>query len=206
MTATALTAGKNRMIRRIAGTLGILALALVLALLSAWWVIFHAPRSLAISNGPWRMSAVTGSMDADLYTRAIVAVTGLFALNQSETIYFSAEESDTHQRLRARCSYAIEGKLRDARWWSVTAYADDNFLIPNPAQRFSYNMGNLNAGSGGSFRIIAAPTEQQGYWLPTGSGSGEFSLLLRLYNPSPELLANSAKVTLPSITQLGSCS
>ena len=98
------------MVRRIAGALGILALALVLALLSAWWVIFHAPRSLAITNGPWRMSAVTGGTDADLYTRAVVAVTGLFALNQSETIYFSAEQSDTHQRLRARCSYAIEGK------------------------------------------------------------------------------------------------
>jgi hypothetical protein len=194
------------MIRRIAGALGILALTLTLALASAWWMIFHAPRSLAITNGPWRMSAVTGSRDADLYTRAVVAVTGLFALNQSETIYFSAEESDTHQRLRARCSYAIEGTSLDARWWSVTAYADDNFLIPNPAQRFSYNMGNLKAGSGGGFHITAAPTEQPGYWLPTGSGNGGFSLLLRLYNPSPELLANPAKVKLPSITQLGSCS
>ena len=194
------------MIRRIAGTVGILAFALALALLSAWWMIFHTPRSLAIANGPWRMSAVTGSMDADLYTRAIVAVTGLFALNQSETIYFSAEHSDTHQRLRARCSYAIEGKSLDARWWSVTAYADDNFLIPNPAQRFSYNMGNLKAGPGGSFRITAAPTEQPGYWLPTGSGNGGFSLLLRLYNPSPQLLANPAKVPLPSITEIRPCS
>jgi hypothetical protein len=194
------------MVRRIARGLGIFALALALALVSAWWMIFHGPRSLAINNGPWQMSSAAGGMDADLYTRAIIAVTGLFALNRSETIYFSAEVSDTHQRLRARCSYAIEGKSLDARWWSVTAYADDNFLIPNPAQRFSYNMGNLKAGSGGSFRITAAPTEQQGNWLPTGGGSGGFSLLLRLYNPSPELLANPAKVTLPSITQLGPCS
>src|SRR6267154_6111337 len=106
------------MIRRIARALLMFTLALTLALASAWWMIFHAPRSLAVANGPWRMSAVAGSMDADLYTRAIVAVTGLFALNQSETIYFSAEESDTHQRLLARCSYAIEGKSLDARWWS----------------------------------------------------------------------------------------
>jgi hypothetical protein len=182
------------------------ALALILALASAWWMIFHAPRSLAISNGPWRMSAVTGSMDADLYTRAIVAVTGLFALNRTETIYFSAEESNTHQRLSARCTYAVEGKALDARWWSVTAYADDNFLIPNPAQRFSYNMGNLNGGADGSFRILVSPTEQQGHWLPTGGGSGGFSLLLRLYNPSSVLFANPAIVTLPSIAQVGTCS
>jgi hypothetical protein len=194
------------MIRRIAKALGIFALALALALGSAWWVIFHAPRPLAISSGPWLMSSAAGGMDADLYTRAIIAVTGLFALNRSETIYFSAEVSDTHQRLRARCSYAIEGKPLDARWWSVTAYADDNFLIPNPAQRFSYNMGNLKAGSDGSFHMTAGPTEQQGNWLPTGGGSGGFSLLLRLYNPGKELLANPAMAQLPSIAQVGSCS
>jgi hypothetical protein len=192
--------------RRVASAFGIFALALTLALVSAWWMIFHAPRSLAIANGPWRTSTVAGSTDADLYTRAIVAVTALFALNRSETIYFSAEESDTHQRLRARCSYAVEGKSLDARWWSITAYADDNFLIPNVAQRFSYNMGNLKTGPEGSFRIIAAAAEQPGQWLPTGGGSGGFNLLLRLYNPGPELLANPSTVTLPSITQIGSCS
>jgi hypothetical protein len=194
------------MIRRIARALGMFALALTLALLSVWWMIFHAPRSLAIANGPWRMSTVAGSMDADLYTRAAVAVTGLFALNPTETIYFSAEESDTHQKLRARCTYAVEGKPLDARWWSVTAYADDNFLIPNPARRFSYNMGNLKGEPDGSFRIVASPTEQAGHWLPTGEGGGSFSLLLRLYNPSPDLLAHFAAVKLPSITQIGTCS
>ena len=99
------------MIRRIARALGLFALALALALLSVWWMIFHAPRSLAISNGPWRMSTVAGSMDADLYTRAVVAVTGLFALNPTETIYFSAEESDTHQKLRARCTLPTPSKV-----------------------------------------------------------------------------------------------
>jgi hypothetical protein len=194
------------MIRRIAKALAMFALALILALLSAWWMIFHAPRSLAIANGPWRMSTVAGSMDADFYTRAIVAVTGLFALNPTETVYFSAAESDTHQKLLARCSYAIEGKPLDARWWSVTAYADDNFLIPNPARRFSYNIGNLKGEPDGSFRILTAPTEQAGHWLPTGEGAGGFSLLLRLYNPGPDLLAHPATVKLPSITQIGTCS
>jgi hypothetical protein len=193
------------MIRTIAKALGMFALALALALISAWWMIFHTPRSLAVSDGPWRTSTVIGGTDADLYTRAIVAITGLFALNRSETIYFSAEESDTHQKLRARCSYVVEGKPLDARWWSVTAYADDYFLIPNPAQRFSYNMGNLKNEPGGSFRILAAPTEQEGNWLPTGSGDGGFSLLLRLYNPGPELLAKPASVHLPSITEVGTC-
>ena len=107
------------MIRTIAKALGMFALALALALISAWWMIFHTPRSLAVGDGPWRTSTVIGGTDADLYTRAVVAITGLFALNRSETIYFSAEESDTHQKLRARCSYVVEGKPLDARWWSL---------------------------------------------------------------------------------------
>jgi hypothetical protein len=193
------------MIRAIAKALGMFALALALALVSAWWMVFHSPRSLAVSNGPWRTSTVTGGTDADLYTRASLAITGLFALNRSETIYFSADESDRHRKLRARCSYLVEGKPLDARWWSVTAYADDYFLIPNPAQRFSYNMGNLKNGPEGSFRILAAPTEQEGNWLPTGGGDGGFSLLLRLYNPGAALLANLATVPLPSISEVGSC-
>jgi hypothetical protein len=193
------------MIGGIAKGLGMFALALALALVSAWWMVFHIPRSLAVTNGPWRTSTVTGGTDADLYTRANVAITGLFALNRTETIYFSANESDTHRKLRTRCSYIIEGKPLDARWWSVTAYGDDDFLIPNTAQRFSYNMGNLHDGSEGGFRILAAPTEQEGNWLPTGGGDGGFSLLLRLYNPGPELLANPATVPLPSITEVGTC-
>src|SRR4051812_10006800 len=89
---------RKRMIRRITRTIGMFALALLLALASAWWTIFYAPRSQAIKNGPWQMSPMAGSTDAGLHTRALIAVTGLFALNSTETIYFSAQESDAHQR------------------------------------------------------------------------------------------------------------
>lgn len=194
------------MIRRLAVALGVVVVAVILALASAWWMLFRAPSSSqSVTVGPWHTSLVTGSVDADIYTRARVAIGGLFALNRSETIYFTALKDDDGRPLRARCSYAVEGRPVAARWWSITVYADDHFLIPNAANRFSYNMGNLKLGTDGTFRVMVAPTEQAGHWLPTGDGGGGFNLLFRLYNPSPEIAADPATVKLPSIKAIGAC-
>lgn len=193
------------MIRKLVTAAGVLIAAAVLAFASVWWALLRTPTSQAVTVGPWQASLVAGSADADMYTRARIAIGGLFALNRSETIYFFASRDDDHQPLRARCTYRVQGKPVASRWWSITAYADDHFLIPNAANRFSFNMGNLELGSDGAFEVIAAPTEQSGDWLPTGGGSGGFNLLFRLYNPAPDLAADPAAAQLPSIKQIGGC-
>jgi hypothetical protein len=194
------------MIRKLGIAAVVVVVALVLALASVWWALLRAPSSSQIVTvGPWQTSLVTGSVDADIYARARIAIGGLFALNRAEAIYFGASQDDDHKPLRARCSYLVEGRPVAARWWSVTAYADDHFLIPNVANRFSYNMGNLKLGPDGTFRVTAGPTGQSGHWLPTGDGSGGFNLLFRLYNPAPEIAADPGTVRLPSIKQIGAC-
>ena len=40
----------------------------------------------------------------------MIAVTGLFALNRDEAIYFSAWETDAHEALRSGCTYSVEGR------------------------------------------------------------------------------------------------
>jgi hypothetical protein len=193
------------MLRTITNRLGMLVAAIILALISAWWLVLHPPAARMIVHGPWRMNAAAGGADADMYSRARVAIGGLFALNRTEAIYFEATEDDDGQPLRARCSYIVTGRPVAARWWSVTAYADDNFLIPNPAQRFSYNMDTLAQEPDGTFRILASPMAQAGNWLPTGAGDGGFNLLFRLYNPAPEIAADPAAAPLPSIERAGAC-
>jgi hypothetical protein len=192
------------MIRKVAVAAGVLVVAVALALASVWWTLLRAPAS-QIVVGPWQTSLVAGSIHADMYTRARIAIGGLFALNRTEAIYFSAAQDDDHKPLRARCSYLVEGRPVAARWWSVTAYADDHFLIPNAANRFSYNMGNLKFGPDGTFKVTASPTQQPGDWLPTGDGNGGFNLLFRLYNPAPDIAADPAVARLPSIRQIGAC-
>lgn len=185
------------------GAVAIAALALGLG--SAWWTV-HSPRFLArVSVGAWDTSLLAGSTTADIHTRARVALQGLLALDRSETIYFIAERDDAGRPLRAACDYAIEGSAPPARWWSITAYGADYYLIPNPANRYSFNMRTAAPDSSGRFRLIAAREPKPGNWLPTTGAANRFVLNLRLYNPDPALAARPETLTPPRITPIGDC-
>ena len=81
--------------------LGILVAGLVLGILPARVLTGGAFGLVAgrtqVSIGPWQTSLVTGGADADMYTRTQVALTGLLALNRSETTYFVATRDDAGQ-------------------------------------------------------------------------------------------------------------
>jgi hypothetical protein len=64
-------------------------IALALGVGSALWAINSPPgENYNVINGAWRTNLAIGSAQAGMYIRALVARTGLFALNKSETIYF----------------------------------------------------------------------------------------------------------------------
>jgi hypothetical protein len=189
--------------------------ALVLGLGSAYYTVRAGLSGGEIANGPWRTSLVTGSQQADLYTRARVAVGGLLALAPSETVYWNADVDAEGRALDARCDYRIEGEELPARWWSVTAYGADHFLIPNDAGRHSFSQTTLARAPGGRWtmtvstekkpdasgaRSEAEPSEVIN-WLPSGrsGAAGPFALTLRLYNPEPEVVERAGAVRLPRI-------
>ncbi len=181
---------------------GILA-ALVLGLGSAWLAVRGGMASGQIENGPWRTSLVAGSADADLYTRARIAIGGLLALAPSETIYFTASTDADGEPLVAGCDYRVEGEELAARWWSLTAYGADHFLIPNDAGRYSFSQTTLTREPRGPWAMRVSPESQPGDWLPSGR-SGEahaFSITLRLYNPELSVYAAPAATPLPRIAK-----
>ncbi|MCX6005264.1 MAG: DUF1214 domain-containing protein [Chloroflexi bacterium] len=152
----------------------------------------------SIKNGPWQTSLAVGSEQANPYTRAAVAVHALLALKQSETIYYTAYRDDNGDPLSGNYVYRIEGKNPDARWWSITVYGADDFLIPNELNRYSYNMNNATYNEDGFYNIYLSRTQRSGDWLPLGN-QNKFSLSLRLYNPGSTALNNPATVELPHI-------
>jgi len=137
-----------------------------------------------VQNGPWGTSLAVGSTSANPYLRAWVAKHGLLALAKSETIYLHAYVDDTDEPLLGDCDYMIEGKAPDTRWWSITVYAEDDFLIPNDQGRYSWSGTEMKLEPDGSFKIYMSRTPKEGNWLPTGDAK-ELSLSLRLYNPGP---------------------
>jgi len=134
-----------------------------------------------------------------MYERAAIATHALFVLNRDETFYYRAHTDDAGADLDARCDYEIGGRTLDARWWSITAYGGDDFLIPNQERRYSFNMANLAKEPDGSFVIRASARPKPGNWLPLG-GSGQVSFALRLYVPSAEISSHPERAALPSIT------
>jgi hypothetical protein len=176
-----------------------LVIAAMLGLGSAIWAINHLPAKTAlVANGAWHTSQAFGSSRADWYTRALVARTGLFALNRSETIYFIAQSDNSGRPLHSGCEYSIEGRDLNTRWWSLTAYGEDHFLIPNKEKRYSINGHNVMAEAGGRFKITLSPTPKGSNWLPAGD-QDQIYLALRLYNPEPEIYKNIGRIQLPSI-------
>ena len=162
---------------------------------------------MTLQNGDWATSTATGSEDASLMLKAGVALGGLLASAQSDSMYYRLSALDG-EPLRLNCRYRIEGKDYDANWWSVTAYGWDNYLMPNLPRRYSFNNENLVRDTDGSWVITVAATEQPGNWLPIGPAGApgwrkttnhDFDLLLRLYTPGEAYLNTPMSAPLPRV-------
>ena len=176
-----------------------LLVALVLGIGSALLLIKFSPIDKSrVVNGPWRTSLSIGSPQAGIYLRAWVALNGLFALNKTETVYFSADTDEDGQSLRSGCDYRVEGRDMAARWWSITVYGADNYLIPNEAMRNAFNDQDVAKNADGRYTISVSSTPKRGNWLPSGN-QDQLYLTLRLYNPLPEVYHKPAELELPQI-------
>ena len=178
-----------------------LVISTILGVGSAIWAISYFPdRTTQVARGAWHTSLAFGSSEADWYTRARVARTGLFALNKSETLYFIADSDDSGQPLHSGCDYRLEGRDLNTRWWSLTAYGDDHFLIPNEEYRYSINGHNVVRDAGDRYKIILSSAPRTSNWLPAGD-QDQIYLALRLYNPAPEIYKDIGRIQLPTIVR-----
>ena len=180
-------------------------LGILLGIFTAWLSVRSPAAIQSVTVGAWHASLLSGSADADIYTRARIALSALVVLNREETIYFLATADDKGEPLRSRCSYRISGAPPQARWWSITAYADDMYLIPNAEKRYSISSANV-ALDGGKFSLVTAPSQPANAksWIATPGDRG-LVLTLRLYNPTPLIVANPATLNAPAIERIGDC-
>jgi hypothetical protein len=192
--------------RRVVGWIATVTAGALLGVGSAWlWLTRTDPAGTRI--GPWLVNLEAGSSDASTYTRARIALKALLALDRRETLYYIAQQDDAGRPLRSRCRYLISGSIPSARWWSVTAYADDLFLFPDNEQRYSVSGENLTLKAVGRFSAVTGPeTPVSGAlaWIATPGDRG-LILTLRLYNPSPEVQMDPGALAVPSIQRQGEC-
>ena len=182
-----------------------MALAVLAGLLvglgSAWWVVAKAGgRGVEVKG--WSGSAVTGSADADPWTRAQVAVRGLLALTRDQAIYLTAKTDSSGQQLSENCRYRVTGGPMPGRWWSVTVYAADNYLPMNDDDALSFDATEVVPDAEGRWTAqLAATREGEGAWASTRK-AGSFDVTLRIYNPTPAAQADYRTIPVPTIERL----
>ncbi len=177
--------------------------AAVLALLIGGWQALRmasARGKHAVRNGPWMTRFTYGSKKMSLHERAFLAIAGLWALQSSEVVYFTAFRDSDGRRLSVRHNYRIEGRDPEARWWVVTVYRNFHF-IHNELNRYSFSMTNIRRQEDGAWTIKLSAQPQEENWIPLGDQRGLMAISLRLYNPQSAVYENPASIALPRIVR-----
>ena len=185
----------------------LIGLFVLLAVMSG--IGIAAYRIMAVKNSPvfaqygsWR-----GTKDLPLNRNNLittqVTLFALFALPSNEAIYLFAAEDGDKQRLEGGSDYILSGNIHDvkANYWSITAYGNDLYLIPNEAERFSFNANNLITDSVGNYHIIISASRKPGNWLPVKAGKG-FQLVLRIYKGEGAFVSHLENAKLPLIKKI----
>ncbi len=155
-----------------------------------------------VEIGPWQTGKSFGTVDASALTRAKVALSGLLALPAKEAMYFTATRDSEGRALNGRCTYDVRGGKLDGRWWSITLYEGEGWLVKNAAKRWSIPASAVITDAQGRWSFTVSPNAQTGSWLPTGSVDA-FDLTLRLYHPAADIIKNPEKAQLPIIDRKG---
>lgn len=180
---------------------GALVAGLIVGAASGWYTLQHGMVQGETYSG-WTGSKVTGSVDADPWTRARVAVSGLLALNKSQAIYFSRNTDDSGARLREDCRYRVSGGAMPARWWSITVYASDNYLPLNDDDALSFDQTEAQPDGKAAWTAILAPKRPEGQPWASTHKADDYDITLRLYQPSPEAQQDYASIPMPQVTKL----
>jgi len=161
----------------------------------AHWQIARGGSAADNTNG-WRVSFNLGRFADDPLLRARIAHSGLGALPREEALYYTLTRDAMGRRLRGDKRYVLRfapGQLPPvAGFWSLTVYdAKTGMLVDNPIGRYAISdrTDGLIYEDDGSLAIAIERNEPAagGFnWLPAPR-SGRFVLVLRAYEPGPEM-------------------
>ena len=166
----------------IANVLLFLGIAVAGGLGSSWYMIERGTRLTTQQNGPWVAWTAAGRADADPYTRAHFIRRGMLPVSSTLGLSYHATTDSEGQALYSSCDYAVEGEEPAAAFWSLAAFNEKGSLIPNPAERYSFNSATIMRPPNGRLDVRLARNARPGNWLPTG-GAGRIALVLTIEEP-----------------------
>ena len=156
------------------------------------------PEQAATVSPAWTLHRGLGSYGTDYFKRAHVALIGLGANLDEDSIYPHATTDRDGHALNGAHRYRLHfepGETPPARaFWSLTMYNERQYFVDNPLDR--YAIGDRDAlafNSDGSLDLWlqhdSPGPERESNWLPAPPGA--FNVVLRVYWPTEEALAGS---------------
>jgi len=158
------------------------AIALTVGLVTAWHMMDRGSALTTVRSGPWSAWYAAGMPDADPYTKAHVARSGILPIVSTTAMQFIARTDDTGDRLQSECHYRVTVPEVPAFWWSLALYDAEGKVIANPAERHAFNSKIVLNGPERTIPIMIAPTPRSGYWLPSGEDQ-DLLLVFRVFRP-----------------------
>lgn len=167
----------------------------------SFWALTGPLTKTDMRLGAWTTNTAVGEGAQNPYSRARVALYGIWGLPPSETLYFVAEQDSSGDKLDRHCTYAVEGSPLPTRWWSVTLYRD-GFYIANPADRYSWTMTDSLIRPDRRWTLVVAPSGEGLNRLTFGPQDGRLQLLLRLYQPNAGMADHRERIPLPVVRKI----
>ena len=168
----------------------------------------HAASHPAEPHTAWILHHGLGAYGTDYAKRAMVALFGLGANLDEDAVYPHTEVDGSGAPLDGANRYRLHfgaGETPPAKaFWSLTIYNDRHYFAENPIDRYAIgDRDPLRFNDDGSLDLWlqheTPGAERESNWLPAPAGA--FSLILRIYWPSPEALAG--KWLPPAIERMG---
>lgn len=191
------------MLRTIFLTILFLSISLGGGIASVWYALNANVGFGAIRIGGWTAFPDAGTPNADPYSNARRARDAELPLGQAEGLPFYATADSNGRTLSGRCSYRLEGKVPQARFW--TLYPADPTLTAIPAPTFRNGVlhsRQLLRNADSSFRITVGPEPAGGNWISVDT-PGPLVFVLTLYDTSVASTVASAEREFPTIARLG---
>ncbi|KAH8898594.1 hypothetical protein GQ53DRAFT_635751 [Thozetella sp. PMI_491] len=164
---------------------------------------------------------ISGDFFSYYQARHFISLNGYLQLTADEALYprYASGPSNPGFEIKADealiFTFSSVPQMLPTGFWSLTAYGEDQFLIPNPLNRYGLgSKDNLTFSDGTlvsntttrSFEILVQPGDippPQNWtsnWLPGPSGGGSFVVTLRFYGAGLSLANGS--YTYPLVTKV----
>lgn len=155
-----------------------------------------------VRAGPWVARPKIGTVEADPYSKALMAVRGALPMAAAEGLMLTATRDSAGGGLTGQCTYRVAGPTPGASYWTMTAYDPDGGSGERHGTRTGFTSTEIVRFENQPAEIVLSAQARPGNWVALRADQ-PFQLVLRLYELQVSASAHAIDATmLPAIERV----